>query len=206
MTTAAKGTTREAAAPDDRLVKDCLNGNQDAWSALVDRYRNLIYSIPLKYGLSHEDCRDIFQQVCLQLLESLPTLREPKSLASWLIKVTAHTCFHWVEQQRRYKPIDVESDAGEFLIGFEKPHNILREVEQEQILREALLEIAPRCRELIRLLFLETPSVPYEQVAKNLGLARGSIGFIRMRCLKNLRRRLAMRGFLHYEPADKSSS
>ena len=58
------------------------------------------------------------------------------------------------------------------------------------MLREALSELPPRCRELIRMLFFETPPVPYEEVARNLGLATGSVGFIRMRCLKRLRKRL----------------
>jgi hypothetical protein len=33
-----------------RIVAECLAGNEHAWSALLDRYKNLIYSIPLRYG------------------------------------------------------------------------------------------------------------------------------------------------------------
>jgi DNA-directed RNA polymerase specialized sigma24 family protein len=57
------------------------------------------------------------------------------------------------------------------------------------------LEVPPRCRELIRMLFFEIPAVSYEEVAKRLGLATGSIGFIRMRCLSRVRKRLEERGF-----------
>ncbi len=46
---------------DDRLIRACLNGNEQAWSALIDKYKNLIYSIPMKYGASPEDAADIFQ-------------------------------------------------------------------------------------------------------------------------------------------------
>ena len=52
-----------------------------------------------------------------------------------------------------------------------------------------------RCRELIDMLFYQNPPLPYEEVARGLGLARGSIGFIRMRCLKQLRGQLKERGF-----------
>jgi DNA-directed RNA polymerase specialized sigma24 family protein len=41
---------------------------------------------------------------------------------------------------------------------------------------------------MVHLLFYEQPPVPYEQVAAELGLAVGSIGFIRGRCLQRLRR------------------
>jgi DNA-directed RNA polymerase specialized sigma24 family protein len=69
------------------------------------------------------------------------------------------------------------------------------EVEREQALREALSEMVGRCRELVRMLFFSTPAVPYDEAARRLGLATGSIGFLRMRCLKRLRRALEGKGF-----------
>jgi DNA-directed RNA polymerase specialized sigma24 family protein len=48
---------------------------------------------------------------------------------------------------------------------------------------------------MIRMLFFETPMRPYEDVAKELGLATGSIGFIRSRCLVRLRKNLEKKGF-----------
>jgi hypothetical protein len=48
---------------------------------------------------------------------------------------------------------------------------------------------------MIRLLFYEDPPVPYRDLAQRLGLATGSIGFIRGRCLKSLERALEKAGF-----------
>ena len=72
---------------------------------------------------------------------------------------------------------------------------LLEELEQEQIVRDALASLTPRCREMIRLLFYEHPPLPYKEVAKRLGLATGSIGFIRGRCLKRLAKALEKAGF-----------
>jgi len=47
----------------------------------------------------------------------------------------------------------------------------------------------------VRLLFYEQPPIPYDEVARRLGLATGSIGFIRGRCLKKLRANLKASGF-----------
>src|SRR5579872_5254462 len=87
--------------PDDRLVRLCLNHDEDAWSVLIDRYKNLIFSIPIKYGFSREDAADIFQSVCLDFLRELPRLREVKALPKWLIQITAHTC------QRRKRELGI---------------------------------------------------------------------------------------------------
>ena len=47
---------------------------------------------------------------------------------------------------------------------------------------------------MIRLLFYEQPPLPYVEVARRLGLATGSIGFIRGRCLKRLQKELEEQG------------
>lgn len=180
--------------PDQRLVRECLRGNEEAWSALLDKYRRLIYSIPVKYGFAADEAADIFQAVCLELLSELSNLRNPKALPKWIMQITAHKCLHRKRQQQRLVVSDPNDEA------FEKStpaqaEGILREAEDEQELRQAMAELPPRCRELIGMLFFEEPARPYQEVAQTLGIATGSIGFIRQRCLDRLRKRLLEAGF-----------
>jgi RNA polymerase sigma factor (sigma-70 family) len=183
-------------ASNARLVRDCLNGKEDAWLALIDRYKNLIYSIPLEYGLSADDAAEIFQSVCLSLLSELPKIRDPQALPAWLIQVTARRCSHWRRAQEQF----VVTDDEELETHVEKKSKELsreqvREIELEQMLREALAGLSPQCRQLIHMLFYESPARSYEQIAATLGLAIGSIGFTRRRCLENLRKKLEHAGF-----------
>jgi DNA-directed RNA polymerase specialized sigma24 family protein len=64
------------------------------------------------------------------------------------------------------------------------------------MLREAMASLTPQCRKLVDLLFFETPARPYADVARELGLAVGSIGFTRQKCMDRLRRQLDILGFL----------
>jgi DNA-directed RNA polymerase specialized sigma24 family protein len=75
------------------------------------------------------------------------------------------------------------------------PADIMAHLEREQIVREAIGALNERCREMIELLFFENPPIPYEEVARRLRLAKGSIGFIRGRCLQRLRKVLEQKGF-----------
>jgi DNA-directed RNA polymerase specialized sigma24 family protein len=69
------------------------------------------------------------------------------------------------------------------------------QIQQEQIVREVVEKLPSRCAELVRLLFFEQPPLPYAEVAQRLGLATGSIGFVRGRCLERLRKILLESGF-----------
>jgi len=185
---------QRAAWPDTRLVRECLDGNEEAWSALIDRYKNLIFSIPIKYGFSTDDATDIFQSVCLDLLSELPKLRDAKALPKWIMQIAAHKCFHRKQQQQRVELSDPHAE----LLERSTPSvamEILRQAEEEQSLREAMSELPPRCRQLVHMLFFDEPARPYQEIATELGIAVGSIGFIRQRCLERLRKRLLETGF-----------
>src|SRR5215510_5741988 len=83
---------------DDRaLVRACLKGDTDAWEALILRYQRLIYSIPIRAGFSPVDAADIFQSVCVKLLEKLSTLRKQEKISSWLMTTTTRECWRLVE-------------------------------------------------------------------------------------------------------------
>jgi RNA polymerase sigma factor (sigma-70 family) len=188
----AKAQARHRQA-DTHLVAECVKGKEEAWTALIDKYKNLIFSIPLRYGFSQEDAADIFQTVCMDLLAELPRLRDPNALPGWLIQVARNKCFHRKQSLLRQKvqeidDLDPASASGE-------PENFVALIEQGELLRDALSRLPEQCRELVRMLFFETPPRPYEEVARELHLARGSIGFMRKSCLDKLKERLESRGY-----------
>ncbi|MGB2635897.1 MAG: sigma-70 family RNA polymerase sigma factor [Candidatus Acidiferrum sp.] len=186
----------ETTAKSDReLIRGCLKHREEDWSLLVDKYKNLVYSIPLRYGFSREEAADVFQAVCLDLIQELPKLRDPKALPKWLMQVTAHKCFHKKKHnQRMVSQDDEEAAVPETAVPAEVELK-LRGIEEEQMLREAIAGLAPRCRELIHMLFYEEPKRPYQEVAASLGLATGSIGLQRQKCLSCLKKRLEDLGF-----------
>ena len=195
MTVAPK-MQREGRAywPDDRLVAECLKGDQQAWAALVDKYKNLIFSIPIKLSL-YDDAADILQAVCLDLLTDLPRLREPRALPKWLMQTCYHKCLQSRRRAERHVPLAEEEGETPENSPSTLPDDLLVQLEKEQMVRDAVAELSPRCEQMIRMLFFETPARPYEEVAKELGLATGSIGFIRGRCLGKLKQLLENMGF-----------
>ncbi len=191
MTT--KQGTKNIAWSNERLVRECRQGNEAAWSALIDKYKNLIFSVPIKFGLSRDDASDIFQAVCIDLLSSLQQLREPAALPKWLMQASYHKCLRWKKESLRLVDDaaaieEKEADAEDM------PEEILDQLQREQLLRDSIVSLPPRCQEMVRLLFFEDPPRPYNEVAEQLGLATGSIGFIRGRCLKRLRAQLEKGG------------
>ena len=195
MTVAARlQPERQKFQSDERLVAACLDHDQEAWSALIDKYKNLIYSIPIRLDM-FDDAADIFQAVCLDLLSDLPNLRQPRALPKWLMQTCYHKCLQYRRRAEKHLPLEDEHSENSLASAPALPEEMLAQLQREQMVRDVISQLPPRCERMIRMLFFETPPRPYDKVAQELGLATGSIGFIRGRCLARLKKHLETMGF-----------
>jgi RNA polymerase sigma factor (sigma-70 family) len=187
--------TPSPAWTDEDLVEECLRGNEEAWSSVVDKYKHLVYSAPFKYRMSQQDAGDIFQEVWVDLYRELGNLRKPGALGGWLISVASHKCYQW--KRRRLREADAQQPGYER--GLASRELLFPEwkerAERSQALRDSVSGLGERCQRMVQMLFYRDPPLPYAEVARQLGLAPGSIGFVRGKCLQRLRAGLERRGF-----------
>lgn len=177
---AAGGIKNPTEQSDAELIDACLNGNQDAWESLIRRYQNLIYSVPINYRFSAQDAADIFQSVCIILLQKLKTLRSSETLSSWLYVTTRRQC--WKAAKKRSREVELEED-------FDGPI----EAEGENLvllhqLRAGLEQLSEKCRELLNALYYAEPPLTYDEITSKFGIPPGSIGPTRARCIDRLRK------------------
>ncbi len=174
---------------DARLIADCLSGDERAWEKLLNRYGRLIYTIPLRMGFSVATAEEIYQEICLILLEKLDTIREQRSLSTWLFTVTKRTCIQRLRQRKSVISLDDMESLSADIKGLEEQMIF---VEKQEMVRLAIESLDARCKSLIHALFTETPAPSYDILAERLGIALGSVGPTRARCLEKLRQILAL--------------
>jgi RNA polymerase sigma factor (sigma-70 family) len=153
----------------------------------VDRFADLIWSIARSVGLSPVDAADVSQTTWLRFCEHLGQLRDPSRAAAWL----ATTARHEAIRVSRLGSRQVVADPWNWL---ERADGASEGVDRQLLARDsdmtvqcALAVLPERCRTLL-LAAVEDPPVPYQELATRLGLAVGSVGPARGRCLDQLRR------------------
>jgi RNA polymerase sigma factor (sigma-70 family) len=177
---------------DSELVSMCLKGDPQAWEALIMRYKRLIYSIPVRFSFTAADASDVFQAVCLKLIEHLHDLKDDTKVSAWLITTTTRQCIYIRSQ--RFRETGSEEDAEEPPDPSENLEDIRVQAEQQQTVRESVEQLPERCRQLLELLYFDTRSPSYDEISQTLGMPVASIGPTRARCLEKLRTVLRRRG------------
>jgi RNA polymerase sigma factor (sigma-70 family) len=174
---------------DPELVDACRRGDSRAWHELVRRYRRLVYGVPRIFGLQPADADEVFQQTFVSLLRSLPRLRDPERLEAWLVTTAKRNSLRLVRGTRRRNGLAVDLGRVEGEFTAPDPARELEEHRQGERLMRAVEALGEPCRGLIAALFADPPR-PYRDVAATLGLAIGSLGPMRARCLDRLRTEL----------------
>jgi RNA polymerase sigma factor (sigma-70 family) len=181
---------RSAADSDRDLIRRCQQGSAGAWQQALNKYERLVYSIPLRYGLSRDEAADIAQITFTILIESLDTLSEDSRLGAWLATVARRHTWRLLERNRREIASEglegADLAARAVLLG-ESDADSIEHWELSELLETGLSQIGEPCRELLLALYFQPELSSYAEVAASLGMPIGSIGPTRARCLKRLR-------------------
>ncbi len=175
---------------DADLIAACRQGEEAAWNALVTRYERLVYTIPYRYGLTQTEVSDVFQSVWLSLLRNLKSVNQPDRIAAWLVTTTRRECWERRRGKDFKKIITSELDSHILRARSEEPSpdELVSTYERHDALRNAMEHLDPRCRQMIELLYFD-PGIPsYADISDRLGMPVGSIGPLRGRCLRKLRK------------------
>ena len=188
---------RDAVGSDRDLIRRCRQGSAGAWRQVLKKYERLVYSIPLRYGLSRDDAADIAQITFTILIQSLDGLSEDSHLGPWLVTVARRHTWRLLERNRRESASERRESAdvaeSAVLLGKSDADSI-EHWELSQWLETALSKLGDRCRELLLALYFQPERSSYAEVAADLDMPIGSIGPSRARCLKSLKQVLSEEG------------
>lgn len=174
---------------DSSLVRRALRGDASSWHELVERYSAYIYTLLRSARVPEGDQPDAFQYVFVELFKAMPKLERTDYLAPWIRQTTIR---HAV--RLRGKLSTLEQMPEDDLVSPDSVEDDYAQSERALMVREAVQSLKDQCRTLIRLLFFAEEPLPYSQVAEKLGIAVGSIGQTRQRCLDALQKALTSRG------------
>lgn len=135
--------------------------------------------------MADSDACDAAQVVWLKAVERLSNVREPERLGLWLSTIARRECLRIIERKQRLVPVDFREREPLGSSDRSLEHDVASRSEVERVI-EALAELSTDCQQLLRLVLVDPP-MAYRDISELLGIAVGTIGPRRMRCLSTLR-------------------
>jgi RNA polymerase sigma-70 factor, ECF subfamily len=173
------------AIPDERLIMATLQGDDEAFTRLIARYKRKVFSLSARFARDGDELEDICQDVFIKAYEHLKGFRNDSPFENWLTRITIRTCYDTLRRNRRtrnYTPLhdlqfEVRDHAAEARQEAWQSH---------ELLAWALAKLNPDERLVITLLELEEKTV--REVAALTSWSEGNVKVRAHRARKELKR------------------
>ena len=92
------------------LVRGCLAGDEEGWSAFVERFQQPVFGLCLRMLRHRQDAEDVAQESLVRAVRNLHRWDQVRPLLPWLMTITANRCRTALERRSR-RPISTEVTA-----------------------------------------------------------------------------------------------
>lgn len=166
----------EPSESDDGLVRAFLAGDSAAFGTLIKRHQDSVYRVARRFSRSPEDARDLTQRVFLQAFEvaqrSLARLDSQQvPFRAWVLRVALNLGMNHVRDGAKWKVAGVETIERAAQPAITAADQLER-AEQEALMRQAVLGLPDRQREVF-LLRIDA-ALSFAEVGEALGISESN--------------------------------
>ncbi len=174
-----------------QLVELAREGREDAYAELVRAYQSKVFSMAYGFTGNRESAADLTQEIFLKAYLALPRFRFDSTFGTWLYRVAVNHIKDFLRKRSKVKLVSLEA-VGELAAAGDAVATMEKERENErrrQLVRRELATLPDKYRIVLTLRDVE--GLPYEEIARVLGLSPGTLDSRLHRARKRLRIKLA---------------
>ncbi len=163
---------------DVALIQRVLEGDDTAFSALVEKYQRSVHALAWRKIGDFHIAEDITQDTFLKAYQRLSTLKKPQRFASWLYVIAANHCSTWLRKKRLWTESLENTSSGQVekatYSGYVIAENERITAEsQREVVKKLLAKLQESERTVITLYYLGEMS--YEEISEFLGVSVAAI-------------------------------
>ena len=182
---------------DEVLVRAAQQGDRSAFGTLYTRYARMVHGI-LLCRVPRAAAEDLVQDVFLQVLPRLASLRDVSRFPGWLAAIARNRAMDFHRRSRPHDVFNEESAADDSRPRSANRHAALTSVERQTVLN-AILSLPEAYREPLILRLVEGMTGP--EIAARTGLTHGSVRVNLHRGMQQLREILVRKATPAESPA-----
>lgn len=166
---------------DEELVKRHLEGDEQSFNQLVERYTGRLYNLAYRILLNQGEAEDIVQETFLHVYQALPHSQIDRPFRPWVTTITLNACRSALRKKRplTFAEIAPEEDEAETFVENipaenESPAEVMEGEELEMELQQAVSSLPEEERMILTLRYNEDLS--YEQIGELLHIPVPTVG------------------------------
>jgi RNA polymerase sigma factor (sigma-70 family) len=175
---------------DDEVINDIRAGNIAAYAMLLDKYKNMVFTLAFNILLNKEDAEELAQDVFVKAFKGLDLFKSKSLFSTWLYRIVINTALN----KNKLKKITLIVSEEELIDGvYNDLNNLLKQQERndrKKFIQSAMRSLKDDERLCITLFYLNELSL--DEIHELTGLSIANIKVLLHRGRKNLYRQLSI--------------
>jgi len=183
------GTVGSLVEHDDvQLVTASKNGDQDAFSLLVQLYQRRVFNLIFRMLQDYEEASEVTQEAFLAAWQGLSSFRGEARFSTWLYRIAYNCALKQLDARKREKALHTALQAEQTSESTDPKDALLELLDNQEMIQKQLSQLPPKYRIVLILRHLQ--DMTYEEMAEVLTMPVGTIKTHLFRARNLLKERL----------------
>jgi RNA polymerase sigma factor (sigma-70 family) len=159
---------------DNHYITEVIAGNTASFAMLVDRHKDLVFTIAMNITRNREDAEEVAQDAFVKAFQKMAGFRKESSFQTWLYRIVYNEAISKI-RKNKIKTLDLEDEIVDIIPDEEMEEDFagLDEREQKQVISGILDKLPETDRVLVTLFYLESHTV--SEISEVTGLGDSNV-------------------------------
>lgn len=159
---------------DDIIINHILAGDANAFTALVNRYKDLVFTLGLRMLKNREEAEEVSQDTFIKVFRSLNKFNGDSKFSTWIYKVAYNSCLDRIKKNKKHQNnVEINEITQYQIKTMDNAFDVLVEGERNQLIQDCLNRLPSEDSFLLTLYYFEEQSL--EEIANIVCLTPNNV-------------------------------
>jgi RNA polymerase sigma-70 factor (ECF subfamily) len=170
---------------DQHYITLVIDGDTSAFAALVDRYKDMVFTLSLKMLQNREEAEEAAQDTFIKVYKSLAKFKGQSKFSTWIYQITYNNCLDRLRKQKRSrKVVELDEFTEHEVRSLANVLHTIEETERKQLIQKSLNLLAAEENFLLTLYYFNEASL--KEISAIMGINENNVKIKLFRSRKKL--------------------
>lgn len=155
---------------DQHYINLIIQGDSNAFAVLVDRYKNMIFTLALKMVKNREEAEEVAQDTFIKIYNSLSKFKGDSKFSTWTYKIAYNTCLDRLKKSKKEENnISIDEFSSHLIKTMDNALSALEDKERKQTIQNCLNLLPSDDNFLLTLFYFDDQSL--EEIGKIMDIS-----------------------------------
>ncbi|KIO51004.1 RNA polymerase sigma factor [Flavobacterium hibernum] len=163
-----------SAIPDQHYIDRILQGETNLFAMLVDRYKDMIFTLAIKMVKNREEAEEVAQDTFIKIYSSLIKFKGDSKFSTWIYKIAYNTCLDRLKKNKKEDlNISIDEFSAHLIKTMDNALSALEDKERKQTIQDCLNLLPGDENFLLTLFYFEDQSL--EEIGKIMNINANNV-------------------------------